>query len=409
MLSPASRGVINTMKTNGVAADTKLLATYSPSPSGTPTMVQTIRTVPSFDTDTSSESPSVATRNSTFSTSVNSNASAVSMASHQGERTPSVRLKYDAHQPDASAPRSWAHTNGNGGGNGSLNGNSTARPAPDLPLSDGPTQRHAAGHDTAADDHGQGWDSSVGKAGLGKTGRVINKLVSDNEALKRDIQIERLRAEESKQAAKLTEDKMERLISDYESRLLEASVTKTLLSRKERQVEALNAAIDLERKRTHEAQERERSWRDEMERMRSDTTAQVDEASARAAMMEGRYTAIASHWREQGDEVKRAAGKLRGDIAALSAERQRDDEKIQTLRELCDQQDGNIRELKREKGAIEEMFEAYKRQQDDMLAGIKRSAGEREKEQERLLEETRATLGKLKWALNVRENVKGAQ
>src|SRR5690606_6405510 len=38
-----------------------------------------------------------------------------------------------------------------------------------------------------------GWDSTVGKAGLGKTGRVINKLVSEKEALKREIKIEQLR------------------------------------------------------------------------------------------------------------------------------------------------------------------------------------------------------------------------
>lgn len=123
------------------------------------------------------------------------------------------------------------------------------------------------------------WDGAVGKAGLGKTGRVINKLVTDNEALKRNLQIERIKAEESKQAAKLVEDKMERLVSDYESRLLEANVTKTLLSRKERQVEHLQSSVDLEKKRAADAQERERTWRDEMETARLDAKKQVEEAS----------------------------------------------------------------------------------------------------------------------------------
>jgi chromosome segregation ATPase len=255
---------------------------------------------------------------------------------------------------------------------------------------------------------GQAWDSTIGKAGLGKTGRVINKLVSDNDSLKRDLKLEKLRADEARQSAKLLEDKMERMISDYESRLLEANVTKTLLARKERQVETLTASVGLEKSRADSALERERGWRDEMEKMRASTTRQVDDAAAHAALMEGRYNAIASHWKDQGDDVKKAHLKLRSEIAGLVAERRSDDEKITTLQDLCDQQDGNIRELRRQRDDMAAAFEEYKRQQEGLLAGIKEAAAQRELDQERMLAETREVLHKLKWALNVKENVKDA-
>ena len=238
---------------------------------------------------------------------------------------------------------------------------------------------------------------------------MINKLVSDNEALKRDIRIERLKAEEAKQAAKLTEDKMERLIQDYESRLLEANVTKTLLSRKERQVESLSAVVALERDKTTAARERERTWREEMDKAKSDAKVRVEEAATRAQLMEGRYNAISSHWRDQGTEVKRAATKLRSEIATLVEERRKDDEKIVALKELCDQQGRSIEELVRQKERIAAQFEAYKQGQEDWLKDVKVNAQAREDEQEAMLKETRETLAKLKWALNVKENVKGAQ
>ncbi|ORY62220.1 uncharacterized protein BCR38DRAFT_303749, partial [Pseudomassariella vexata] len=253
------------------------------------------------------------------------------------------------------------------------------------------------------------WDGTVGKAALGKTGRVINKLVTENEALKRDIKIERMKSEESKQAAKLMEDKMERMVSDYESRLLEANVTKTLLSRKERQVEHLQATVELEKKRTAEALERERTWREEMEKSRRDAGEQVEEAKTHAALMEGRYNAIASHWQDQGNEVKRATASVRAKIASLVAERQSDDAKINTLRELCDQQESNIRDLKRQKDDIGQQFENYKREQEDALRYIKTKADERETLQERTLAESQKVLGELKWALNVNKNVPGAR
>jgi chromosome segregation ATPase len=254
-----------------------------------------------------------------------------------------------------------------------------------------------------------GWDNSVGKAGLGKTGRVINRLVSDNEALKRDIQIERLRAEESRQAARLLEDKLERTISDYESRLLEANVTKTLLARKERQVESLQDAVELERKRAVDAAGRERIWKEEMEKARADAKRQVEDATNYAALCEGRYNAISSHWKDQGEEVKRAMSKMRKEVEELSAERKKDDGKIETLRELCDQQDGNIRELRRQKEEIERQFERYKLQQEEELREIKRLADQREQEQERTLQEAREVLNKLKWALNVKEKIAWAE
>lgn len=340
----------------------------------------TVRSVPSFEGSESSPD----SKHSAFSSSANSNTSGLS----QHDRTPPmVRLKSDA---SVETPTRW-------------NGNNARVVEP-----------QSGGHDSSMvsdggeQDSGQ-WDSTIGKAGLGKTGRVINKLVSDNDALKRDIKIERLRAEESKQAAKLIEDKMERMISDYESRLLEANVTKTLLARKERQVETLTATVESEKKKTQAALERERNWKEEMDKMRAETTTQVEQATNYAHLMEGRYNAISSHWQDQGDEVRRVMSKMKGEINDIVEERRSDDEKIQMLRDLCDQQDSNIKELQREKEGIARAFQQYKKTQDDDIYSLKTLGQERDAEQERLLEESRDALNKLKWALNVKNTVKGAQ
>ncbi|RSL78512.1 hypothetical protein BHE90_011822 [Fusarium euwallaceae] len=373
-LTPASTGSINSMKGRSPA-------TYKPAVARS----STIRSVPSFEGSESSPD----SKHSAFSSSVNSTASAMSNnpePNHHAQ-TP-IKAKADPNNT-STTPSRW-----------STGAPRVVEPTPEpdhSTMPDGP-------------DHADGqWDSTIGKAGLGKTGRVINKLVSDNESLKRDIQIERLKADEAKQAAKLVEDKMERVVSDYESRLLEANVTKTLLARKERQVESLTATVDLEKKKTVSALERERTWKGEMEKTRKETTVQVEEATNYAQLMEGRYNAISSHWRDQGDEVKRAVSKMKTEIDELNEERRKDDDKIQTLKDLCDQQDSNIKQLRHEKEEIARMFEEYKKAQEDALKDIKTNARKREDEQERLLEQSREALAKLKWALNVKENVKGAQ
>lgn len=375
-LTPASTRTTNSMPWRGSPSTTTKQALARSA---------TIRSVASVEGSESSPD----SKRSAFGSSVNSNASGSSaMGASQHERTPpTVRLKSDVA---ADTPVHW-HANG-------------VRAIDSTP----------AAHDSSVlseepDANGGQWDSTIGKAGLGKTGRVINKLVSDNDALKRDIQIERLRAEEAKQAAKLLEDKMERMMNEYEGRLLEANVTKTLLARKERQVETLTATVDAEKKKVVFALDREKSWREELERVRSESTTQVEEATSYAQLMEGRYNAISSHWRDQGDEVKRAVAKMKGDIDTIVEERQSDDDKIQTLRDLCEQQDNNIKQLTQDKERIAHLFDEYKRTQEDDLKDIKTNARRREEEQERLLDESREALAKLKWALNVKKNVKDAQ
>ncbi|KAK5990540.1 hypothetical protein PT974_08809 [Cladobotryum mycophilum] len=375
-LEPATTSAINSMQGPANPVSKQVLGRTA-----------TIRSVPSFEgSDSSHESKHSSTG---FSSSVTSKASGLSVvASSPIERTPSPGLKLKADTMN-DAPVRWSTA--------SLRPVETNSHTQDLAvLSDGEQE------------NGQ-WDSTIGKAGLGKTGRVINKLVSDNDALKREIQIERLRAEEAKQAAKLVEDKMERMVNEYEGRLLEANVTKTLLARKERQVETLTASVDLEKKKTVAAQELERSWKDEMDKAKSDAKTQVDEATSYAQLMEGRYNAISSHWRSQGEEVNRAVTAIKDDISGIVEERKSDDEKIQTLRDLCEQQDSNIKELRREKEEIARLFEEYKRTQEEDLKDIKVNARKREEEQERLLEESREALDKLRWALNVKKNVKDAQ
>ncbi|XWW97191.1 hypothetical protein V2A60_005172 [Cordyceps javanica] len=387
-LIPASTGSINSMQT----ASRNIVAKHA---LGRKT---TIRSVPSFDNSESSHE----NRQILLSNGANSNTSAASNALGPAnhDKAPSSRSASGAAAGAAAAdnhttpaPSRW-----------SANGVRVIETQPQGSL----PQDNSILSEPADTENGQ-WDSTIGKAGLGKTGRVINKLVSDNDALKREIQIERLRAEEAKQAAKLIEDKMERMASEYEGRLLEASVTKTLLARKERQVESLTAAVDVERKKTQAALDSERTWKEEMHKVRADTKTHVEQATTHAQLMEGRYNAISSHWREQGDQVARAVTKMRAEIAEIVDERRHDDDKIQTLRDLCQQQDGNIKELRREKDEIAKLFAQYKQTQDDDLRDIRTNAKKREDEQERMLAEAREALHKLKWALNVKNNVKGAQ
>ncbi|KAK0617950.1 hypothetical protein B0T17DRAFT_495192 [Bombardia bombarda] len=447
-LTIVSEGTINaavmsrtTTTANGVNGSNKAPPPPPPTNSAAMTttpgrMNSTIRAVMSFDerqhshrssedssTDGTTHSLSNTSRNSALSSSLNSNASLSSVSQHQGQTHNSRgnRQQQQQQQQQQSSQQAQSASATRSSVDIPIRESSLSATSPPMPRNTSAEPPGGGGGGWAGSNaevslsNGEahlangGWDSTVGKAGLGKTGRVINRLVSDNEALKRDIQIERLRAEESKQTARLLEDKLDRVVSEYESRLLEANVTKSLLARKERQVESLQGTVELERKRAQDAGQRERTWKDEMEKIRGEAKQQVEEATNYAALMEGRYNAISSHWRDQGEEVRRVVGKMEKEAVSLRDDRRKDDDRINTLQDLCRQQDGNIRELTRQKDEIAVQFERYKEAQEEALREIKSKAALREEEQTRMLKEAKEVLDKLKWMMKVKENVGWAQ
>jgi chromosome segregation ATPase len=229
--------------------------------------------------------------------------------------------------------------------------------------------------------------------------------MGENDMLKRDLNIERLRAEESRQAVKMAEESKQTLVSRYESELHEAAVNKTLLRRKERQLTDLKTQINGEKQRADSAVERERTWREAMEKTEEESKIAVERAHDHAAMMDGRVNTMSNHWKDQNAELQRTVGKMSKQINDLLELRSNDDRKIQTLRGVCEQQREMLMDLESKKDAIGKAFEAYKQEQEDGLRDIKAKAAEQEARNEAAIEETLEVLGKLKWALNVEKNV----
>ncbi|RKF59000.1 hypothetical protein GcC1_179001 [Golovinomyces cichoracearum] len=246
------------------------------------------------------------------------------------------------------------------------------------------------------------WNSAIGRAGIGgKSGRVIERLMGDNDMLKRDLNIERLKAEEHRHAYKMVEGKMEALTAEYEGKLHDAAINKTLLKRKERQLSDLQMQVETERARANAASDSERIWKEEIERVEKKAKQDVEDALNYAAMMESRNNAMTSHWKDQGTEVNRTVTKLSKEIENIVLERKQDDERLNTLQGLCDQQASQLTEIVRERDAIAKKFEEYKSSQEEALRNIKAAACEQGDKSQHLLNETLAALQDLKWALGV--------
>ncbi|EPQ65764.1 Bgt-2176 [Blumeria graminis f. sp. tritici] len=249
------------------------------------------------------------------------------------------------------------------------------------------------------------WNSAVGRASLGgKSGRVIERLMGENDMLKRELHIERLRAEEQKQAVKMAEGRMEALAAEYDGKLHEAAVNKTMLKRKERQLADLRLQVEVEKSKATVAIESERIWKEQIQKVEEESKQHVEDAFNYAAMMDARNAAMTNHWKEQGNEVNRAVAKLSKEIEEINLERKQDDKRLNTLQGLCDQQATLLEELLEKRNAIVLKHKEYKCSQEESLRDIKTSAIQVEEKSELLLAETQKVLGELKWALSLKKN-----
>lgn len=260
------------------------------------------------------------------------------------------------------------------------------------------------------------FNAAIGKANLGKSGRVIERLQGENDMLKREIKIERIKADDARKEVKVVEEKLDTTIEDYEKRIHDAVVNKTLLKRRDRQLADLTAQVDGERARADAAVERERLWREELERTQQESKTKVEESNAKAEeaqmyamLMEARNQTLEDHWKHKDDDIAELVVKLDAEIESLVLERRNDDVKIQKLQSLCDQQDEQLKVTEKYNRAIWEQFEAYKMEKEEGLREVKEKLKAQERKNEQMIEEGQALLSQVRFALVLQENSKPAQ
>ncbi|KAA8573802.1 hypothetical protein EYC84_005358 [Monilinia fructicola] len=255
--------------------------------------------------------------------------------------------------------------------------------------------------DSPAND-GEDFNSAIGKANLGKSGRVIERLTKENDMLKRDVKIERLRAEEALDQARLAESRFAQENEEWERKLRDAAMNSTVLKRRERQLADAKEKIDAERLKAEKATESELFWKAEMEKLEKECKAKVEEAQSRAELYEERNNIMTNHWKDQEKQATRTVAKLEKEIKTIVNERRADDEKITMLKRLAEQQADQLKILQKEKDDVDRKYEDYKAEKEHSLVEIKENAMKQEKANEEILAETQKVLGELKWALNVK-------
>lgn len=245
-----------------------------------------------------------------------------------------------------------------------------------------------------------------GVGGGKSTSSFIEKVMGEREFYKRELEAERFKTQEANDALGFARSKMDQLVSAHETEIHEANMDRTLLKRRERQLEDMKGKIDIEKQRALAASEQEKIWKRDLDTMEAQCRKKVDDAEGYAAMMEAQNNTMVRHWKKKQAEVdKREASMIKTHQEFIQLVRT-ESEKSKRMNTICDQYRAENERLTIINKAQNELHETYKAANEESLRGLRSQGVEAGRKAEVLLKEAVELRDKLAWSLSVSKEFK---
>ena len=256
---------------------------------------------------------------------------------------------------------------------------------------------------------GEPWSSAVGPATLSKTGRVINKLMTDNERLKRELNLvnaqldEETRSSEAARAALETE----RASNEHNSSMYDIQVVS--IARKDRKIEELKAQLEAEKSRLVKAEV-------DIKNINKDSTEKIQNykneakaANERAREAKTQHQKILMSWKKAENGNLRIIENLRADFDKLSSQRDQNckdtTKHIDDVSKVRKEAEKSIKENAEYKAVMEES----EKEREESMKAMKEKVKSNDETIDRTVKQTQEVLGQMKWVLNVKQDVKDAK
>lgn len=253
------------------------------------------------------------------------------------------------------------------------------------------------------------WSAAVGRASLGKSGRVIDRLMGDNDRLRRDKTLATAKLEEELKKSESARSTLEALRASNANLQSLHDIDKAALTRKDRKIEEIRTELEAERARREKAEAEvkvtRREREDAVEKYRKEASREQEESRYASTQ----YDALSKSWKSMEQHHHRQTQKLRVDIKSLQESIAKDKQKLSHLEVITDQlrQEGD--KAKRAKEKLFDAFEAYKKEQSKSLIGIKERAQRNDFTYDEILREVEAVVGQMRYVINVKKDVRDSE
>ncbi|KZF23810.1 hypothetical protein L228DRAFT_124508 [Xylona heveae TC161] len=240
-----------------------------------------------------------------------------------------------------------------------------------------------------------------GRATAGKSGRVIEKLMADNDRLKRELNLETSRREEEQRRGEAVRMRADQLQESVNTMKALEERHRISISRKDRKIEELKADLTVEKARRLKAEHAAGIMTTERDDAISSSKRAVQQEQEKARFAESQYNVLATSWKHLEGDFEAKIEKLRWDAARIDHEAKRARAKMDRLERVVAEQRKVSTGLINERPKIMKKAQEYGETNELFLRELKEQANRNDVAMEQVLKESETVFQQIGFIRNL--------
>lgn len=253
------------------------------------------------------------------------------------------------------------------------------------------------------------WSSAIGHAMTGKSGRVIHNLQEQITRLTRECNLHRTRAEEAQRMNEVLKQQLQTVTDRLRSSEQSHEASLITIARKDRKIEDLKSETQSEKNRRLKAENDASETTQLAQQQREEHQRAFAEAQEIAQRSQCQYDALSQARLRDRNEFQSRFSMFRKDFDELIKREQERQNQLSRLDVIIEQKDREIRAARDRAEKITSLYEEYKSRSDEVLQNLVEKGRQNDRDVDTVLRDAREATDKMKWVVNVKQNVKGAR
>ncbi|EGX51985.1 hypothetical protein TWF173_004848 [Orbilia oligospora] len=270
----------------------------------------------------------------------------------------------------------------------------------------GPSSNMLLAPGTAGPNGGLSPPGSIGRS-AGKSGRVIEKLMAENDRLRRELKSETTKREEEQRRAEAARSSRDSLQSINENLVHQTNIDKTSISRKDRKIEELRSEREENLKKRQDAESNLRKYVVDQDarvaELAKDLSAEVAERERYARQ----YDVLAASWKHIEDRYQTSVNRLKKRIEEVAAEEKKNKTTVAKLEITIEQQRQEIEKMGAARRKIEQTYNERIDHTEEELKKVKKLTDGESGEVAEKLKEAMEAASQLRHILGVQKAIRG--
>ena len=269
-----------------------------------------------------------------------------------------------------------------------------------------PIQPSSTAETPTSETDGSAWSAAIGGAKNGKSGRVIERLMGENDRLQREKTLACAQRDEECKRSELARSALEsaRTSNQYLASIHETD--QSLILRKERKIEELREELDNEKSKRAQAEAKAKATQLECDVIVQKLTQEATEDRERSRRSTAQYEVLSKSWKSQEGKYERQTQKLKASFKAFRDEMAEDKQKMSRIEVVMEQLRQENDKTRRAYESLVREFETYKLEQEQGVHGMREAAARSEAMTDGLLNNMNTVLGEMKHVMNVKRDTR---